>query len=167
MRTLAAGVCVVALMAACTSPDASPGLPAVRELSGQMLPDLEGPTMGGGSISPVAYAGRPVVVNFWATWCDPCERELPMLVQAHRDGVAFFVGIDYKDTASEARRWIREYAIGYPNLADPDGALASRFGVTLGLPTTFVADADGMLRYQVMGELDRETLDDLLDGVSG
>jgi cytochrome c biogenesis protein CcmG/thiol:disulfide interchange protein DsbE len=157
---------VVALAVACTS--SPPGEhPAVRTLSGTM-PAIEALTLDGGSISPSDYAGRPVVVNFWATWCGPCRREQPLLASAARDlgERATFIGIDYEDQDDAARDWLERYDVPYANVADPSGDLADGFGVTVGLPTTFVIDADGRMRFRVMGEIDRETLDDLLGRVS-
>jgi cytochrome c biogenesis protein CcmG/thiol:disulfide interchange protein DsbE len=158
---------VLALVAvACSSPSSSSdplGHPAVRSVTGAM-PAVEGSTLEGGMISPSDYAGRPVVVNFWATWCAPCERELPLLAGiAHREGSRVaFIGVDYKDQDGPARGWISRYGVPYTNVADPDGHLANAFGVSVGLPTTFVVDATGELRYRVMGELRPGTLEALL-----
>jgi DsbE subfamily thiol:disulfide oxidoreductase len=153
-------------LGACSSPIEVPSV-AVQEVD-DAAPALAGETVAGGPLEPDAFAGRPVVVNFWATWCGPCRREQPLLVAAaarEGDGGAAFVGVNYRDDADAAARWLREYAVGYPSLSDPLGELGDDFGVP-GLPTTVVIDAEGQIRFRVLGELDRETLDELLAEIS-
>jgi cytochrome c biogenesis protein CcmG/thiol:disulfide interchange protein DsbE len=155
-------VLLAVLLAACSA-DAAPSGPAVEVLSGA-APVLEGETLTGETLTPAHLAGRVLVVNLWATWCGPCEREQPLLVAAHRDagpdGPAF-VGIDVRDDADAARRWIDRYGVGYPSLSDPSGYLQYRLGAPF-LPATIVIDADGRLRYRVVGAIDRDTLDRLV-----
>jgi cytochrome c biogenesis protein CcmG/thiol:disulfide interchange protein DsbE len=150
---------------ACTSepPEETRDATRVIEIEGT-LPPLSGETLAGDDLAMEDLEGRPVVVNFWATWCGPCEREQPMLVDAHREigGRVAFLGVDYRDQDDAAREWLDRYDVEYPNVADPNGSLALRFGVTTGLPTTIVVDADGRLRFRVLGEIDRATLDDLV-----
>jgi peroxiredoxin len=88
----------------------------------------------------------------------------PLLVRALGDlgDRVRFVGVAERDDDTAAREWLDRYDVPYPNVADPRGSLAYRFGVTAGLPTTIVVDADGRLRFRVMGELDRPTLDEVL-----
>lgn len=163
MRRLLA---LVLLLSACAA-EAAPEGPAVEEISG-VAPVLEGETLTGGTLVPSDYAGRVLVVNLWATWCAPCEREQPVLVQAHRDagtGGAFFLGINERDDPKAALRWVREYGVAYPSLVDPSGYLADRFGAPF-LPVTVLIDADGRLRYRVVGEIDRATLDRLIADAS-
>jgi peroxiredoxin len=91
-----------------------------------------------------------------------------VLVEAHRDagpdGPAF-VGIDVRDDVDAARRWLDRYGVEYPSLSDPSGYLQYRFGAPF-LPATIVIDPDGRLRYRVVGEIDRETLDRLVTQAS-
>ena len=154
---------LVLVLAAC-SVDAVPEGPAVEPISGA-APVLEGETLTGGTLAPSDYAGRVVVVNLWSTWCGPCKREQPVLSAAHADAGEdgpFFLGIDERDDPEAALEWIIEdFEVAYPSLADPSGYLAYRFGVPF-LPATIVIDADGRLRFRVVGEIDRETLDRLV-----
>jgi len=162
---VALGSLIALAAVACTSEPPQENRDATRviEVEGT-LPPLSGETLAGDDLAMEDLEGRPVVVNFWATWCGPCEREQPMLVDAHREigGRVAFLGVDYRDQDDAAREWLDRYDVEYPNVADPNGSLALRFGVTTGLPTTIVVDADGRLRFRVLGEIDRATLDELV-----
>lgn len=129
------------------------------------MPALAGPVLTGGTLAPNDYAGRVTVVNFWATTCAPCVREMPLLSSLHDgpDG-AFVVGVNYREGAAIAREFARELDVAYPSVRDADGSLAHRFGVPF-LPTTFVIDGDGQMRFKVVGEIDAETLERLVDDV--
>ena len=162
MRRLIPPLVLVLVLAACSA-DAAPDGPAVESISG-VAPVLQGETLAGGTLVPSDYAGRVLVVNLWATWCGPCQREQPILSAAHADAgpdVAFFLGIDERDDSAAALAWVERFDVRYPSLSDPSGYLAYRFGVPF-LPATIVIDAEGRLRYRVVGEIDRETLDRLV-----
>ena len=153
---------LVLALAACSA-EVAPQGPVVEPISGA-APVLEGETLTGDRLAPSDYAGRVLVVNLWATWCDPCEREQPVLAAAHAEAAPdgpFFLGIDERDDPAAALKWIEDYDVGYPSLSDRTGYLAYRFGVPF-LPATIVIDADGLLRYRVVGEIDRETLDRMI-----
>src|SRR5688572_2011096 len=159
-------VAVLLVLTACASPTVRPG-PAVQEVSGRM-PAIEGATLAGGTLSTSDYAGRVVVVNFWATSCAPCRDEQPILSAAQSragDDGPFFIGINHREGADAARAYLDEFDVRYPSLGDPAGDIAFRFGVPF-LPTTVVIDADGRLRYRIAGAIDEETLADLLSRVT-
>jgi thiol-disulfide isomerase/thioredoxin len=157
---------ILLTLTACSSPAISPG-PAIQEATGAM-PTLTGVTLDGGTLSASDYAGRVVVVNFWATSCAPCRDEQPILSAAQSragDEGPFFIGINYREGADAARAYLQEFDVRYPSLGDRTGDLAYRFGVPF-LPTTVLIDAEGRLRYRVAGAIDEETLDDLLSRVT-
>lgn len=159
---------VVALVAvACTGgeePSATAsGSPAVNAASAELLPTT---TSELPEIDVDAYGrllsqlrGTPVVVNLWASWCDPCKTEAPLLADAGRtDGTDVqFVGIDVQDSRSGGQTFIADYGWSYPSLFDPSGAIQTELGL-LGLPGTFFYDRDGRLVDAVRGQLSAQAL---------
>ena len=134
-------------------------------------PELELPWLGrAGTGSLADYRGRVVVLNFWASWCEPCRSESPLLERWHRrisrDGRATVLGIDGQDVSSDARAFVREYELTYPMLHDGPGDLREPFGV-LGYPETFVIDQRGRVAAVRRGPVDekfmRESVAPILD----
>lgn len=125
-------------------------------LIGQPAPRWELATLDGGTLSSEDLAGRPYLVNFWASWCIPsCVDEHPVLASAHAShgGELTIVGVLYQDGADAARDFLARYGdAGYPHVLDPNGTLAVDFGVT-GPPETFFVDADGIVRDRNVGPL--------------
>jgi len=123
-------------------------------------PELELPWLGrAGTGSLADYRGRVVVLNFWASWCEPCRSESPLLERWHRrisrGGRATVLGIDGQDVSSDARAFVREYELTYPMLHDGPGDLREPFGV-LGYPETFVIDPRGRVAAVRRGPVDEE-----------
>jgi cytochrome c biogenesis protein CcmG/thiol:disulfide interchange protein DsbE len=110
--------------------------------------------------------GTPVVVNLWASWCEPCQREMPMLSAAalgERD--VQFIGVDTLDSRSGAEAFITEHAVSFPSLFDPDASVRTELG-SFGLPVTVFFDADGNQVAKVDGELSQSALDEHLAAIS-
>lgn len=118
---------------------------------GFTLKRLDGP----GRVSLASLRGHPVVVNFWASWCDPCKAEAGRLESAYRQwrgrGVRF-LGVDANDFASDGRRFASRHGVTYTNLEDGQGSTLGRWGVT-GFPETFFLDARGRVVAHVAGEI--------------
>jgi thiol-disulfide isomerase/thioredoxin len=108
--------------------------------------------------------GKPVVVNFWATWCGPCKTEMPRLVSAANTykGRVHFLGVDVQDDARSAAEFIREYDIPFRNLSDPDGKIRNAQRL-VGLPETQFYAADGELAFLNRGEIHADELIDKID----
>ena len=97
--------------------------------------------------------GRPLLVNFWASWCAACQDEHPLFMELARRGVEI-VGIDYKDTDADGQRWLRRHGNPYRSVAaDPQGRAGLDWGV-YGVPETFVLDAAGTIVYKHIGPVD-------------
>lgn len=120
--------------------------------------------LGGETVSLAAFKGKPTVVNFWATWCPPCRREMPVLqeAQAARPDVNF-VFLDQGESAEKVRSFMAAHQLPIRNaLLDERGEVAAQLGVR-GLPTTLFYDASGRLVASRVGELSRATLTERLD----
>ena len=129
-------------------------------LIGKPLPALAGPTLDGGTFDSADLAGRPAVVNVWASWCSPCVQEHPLLLdlqRAHGDELAV-VGMVYHDGPDQATQFLERYGDGgWPDLTDAKGRMAIDLGVTAP-PETFFVDANGIVRYRHVGPLTADVL---------
>jgi cytochrome c biogenesis protein CcmG/thiol:disulfide interchange protein DsbE len=131
---------------------ASSGPPAQL---GRQAPAFSLQRLGGGAVSLDELQGRPIVLNFWASWCLPCREEAPMLTGLAADyagqGLAV-VGIVYRDDATNAIDFMRRYGQTYPGLLDPAQRTALDYGV-FGVPETYFIDAAGIIRARQLGPL--------------
>ena len=103
--------------------------------------------------------GKPAVVNFFAAWCVPCRKELPLLVASERRlrGEVAFLGVDVKDSRTRGAELLEEFDVQYPAAYDPQGEIAAGFRVQA-MPTTFFLRPDGRIVDQVFGELSAKRL---------
>lgn len=129
---------------------------------GDPAPVAEMPALGGEDVGSIAdYRGRWVLVNFWASWCDPCRTEAPALEQFHRDHAAedfTVLGIDQRDLTDDALDFVDEYELTYPIYRDAEGEQAEPFGMS-GLPESFLVDPKGRIAMIRRGPVDEEFLD--------
>ena len=114
---------------------------------GDRVPDLIFTTFEGETIPLRELEGQVVVINFWASWCKPCEQEALELEQAYqmyKDQGVVFLGVDYVDTETEARAYLEKFSITYQNGPDLGTRISQAFRIR-GVPETYVADKDGKL----------------------
>ncbi|HUP16399.1 MAG TPA: TlpA disulfide reductase family protein [Acidimicrobiia bacterium] len=107
--------------------------------------------------------GRPVVMNFWASWCVPCREEMPTFdrVSQSRPDV-LILGVAVRDTEGEARAFAAEIGVGYPLGLDSDGAILNLYPI-LGLPTTWFISDNGRIANIRAGLLDQDDIERLID----
>jgi len=100
------------------------------------------------------YAGRVIIVNFWATWCPPCRAEMPSMQRAREaldDNAVTLLAVAVGEDAEAVEPFAAEYPVAFPLLPDADMTATSAWSVT-GVPTTFVVDREGRLVYRIIGE---------------
>lgn len=135
-------------------------------VTGQEAPDFTGPTTAGDMLTLRTYRGRPVVLNFWATWCAPCRQELPVLqavYEAHREKGLIVLTINQDDDGQQevVRAYLTSQGFTFPALRDPQGDVATRYQVVV-LPSTMFIDATGTLTATHIGPLTRSQIEKYL-----
>jgi cytochrome c biogenesis protein CcmG/thiol:disulfide interchange protein DsbE len=120
---------------------------------GAAAPDFVLPGLDGTSVALADFAGKPTVVNFWASWCHPCRKEFPLLEAAlakHAPDGLEVVGVTYRDIPSDSRAFVADQGADWAFARDPDGKLATAYGVRA-VPQTFFVGADGTIVSRVFG----------------
>ncbi len=129
------------------------------------LPPLEALTNNGTPVpglDPAAFKGKVSIVNVWASWCVPCHDEAPLLVELGRDRRFQIVGINYKDAADNARRFLGRYGNPYNVVGvDGNGRAGIEWGV-YGVPETFIVGRDGTIVYKLVGPITAENITTVL-----
>ena len=117
-----------------------------------------------GDVSLSELRGTPLVLNFWASWCDPCRGEAKVLERAYKqqDGDVLFLGLDTQDAREDARDFIAQFGLTFPHVRDPGNDTQRDWGVS-GLPETYFIAADGRVVGHVIGTV-AET--QLADGIA-
>jgi cytochrome c biogenesis protein CcmG/thiol:disulfide interchange protein DsbE len=129
------------------------------------LPPIAGLDRDGAPVpglDAASFKGGVTIVNVWASWCVPCHDEAPLLMQLAQDARVRLVGINYKDDADNARRFLGRYGNPFAAAgADENGRAAIEWGV-YGVPETFVVGRDGRIAYKLVGPITPDNFDSLL-----
>jgi cytochrome c biogenesis protein CcmG/thiol:disulfide interchange protein DsbE len=135
---------------------------AVRAKERPKAPIVELPRLGEGTGSLADYAGKPVILNVWASWCEPCKEEAPVLERAHRRlqrAGGTVLGVTISDASEDSFAFMREHGMTFPSLRDVDGKLQEKLHTNGGVPETFVVDREGRIVMISRGVVDREFVD--------
>lgn len=127
-------------------------------IPGDKIPNFSMPLFSGyefenkSEIHFADFSGKVVVLNFWASWCKPCEQEASELQEAYEyyQGDVIFLGVDYVDTEPEARTYLKKFQITYSNGPDMGTKISQMFRIT-GVPETYFIDQQGVLYYVKVG----------------
>jgi cytochrome c biogenesis protein CcmG, thiol:disulfide interchange protein DsbE len=122
------------------------------------LPSLRDPVQ---HVSLSAYRGHPVILNFFASWCTPCQRETPLLARFYRTsrGNVVIIGVDADDKAASARRFVTAEGVQYPVGFESTPAIADAYGVSaIGIPETFFLDARHRIVKRILGDVTMQSL---------
>jgi cytochrome c biogenesis protein CcmG/thiol:disulfide interchange protein DsbE len=119
------------------------------------LQELQNPAA---KISPADLRGRVWMLNVWASWCESCREEHPVLVQFSKTGEVPIYGLNYKDKREDANRWLQEFGNPYVVSAfDADGQVGIDYGV-YGVPETYIIDKQGIIRHKHIGPVTADVL---------
>jgi len=130
-------------------------------MEGEQARDFQLPSLDGGTVSLSDFRAQVVVLNFWATWCPPCQKELPDLeatYEAYKERGLVVLGIAVQESAGLVGPYVEGIGLTYRVGLDEQGRLMKRFRIP-GLPTTIVVDRQGIIRARHVGAVTREMLD--------
>lgn len=130
---------------------------------GRLAPSFELKALGGGSVSLVQLRGRPVLINFWASWCAPCRTEMPDLILTHRahlaEGLAVVaVNLTDQERMKDVRQFVADLGIPFPVLLDDRGRVRDRYRLAA-VPTSVFVDRIGIIRVIHPGPISRQAID--------
>lgn len=164
--SIVAFLCASLLIGGCSSDqDASPSKAPQTNQEAQSgksyktdpkpVPDITLETMDGEKINLADQTGKVVLINFWATWCAPCRKEIPDLIdlyaQFQSEGLKIIgIAVD-QDGAEVVKPFVQKQKINYPIVLDPDQSIESHFDAMYGLPTTYVVSPEGQIVRRILG----------------
>jgi peroxiredoxin len=147
---------LVAFLAASVAVATAQSAPPAQNLLNKPAPDFTRQDLHGHALHLAGFRGKVVLLNFWATWCAPCQVEMPIFSAWQRQygpqGFAI-IGISMDDDAAAARQLVQRLKLDYP-VAMGDARLGLRYGGVLGLPLSFLIDRNGVVRARFQGEKD-------------
>jgi thiol-disulfide isomerase/thioredoxin len=134
--------------------------------------DLKLRSLTGEKVSLKSYLGHPVVVNFWATWCGPCQEEMPTLVEAEKEwaeqGVRFIaVSLDDEQSVANVSPFLNRFHVTFPVWTGANAGTLDRLRLGKGVPDTMFLDEHGLVYARVLGEIQQSQLDERLQWLLG
>jgi peroxiredoxin len=127
---------------------------------GQAAPDLTVTSLDGATIKLSELRGKVVLLNFWATYCDPCRAEMPAMEKVYKEVVdkgGTVVAVDQKESGATVSKFVTEFGLTFPVALDEKGAAAAVYGVQY-MPTSFFLDKEGIVRYMKVGQMEEATI---------
>lgn len=152
---LFSGILMLSSFTGCGTQEDNVAAPAVVA-----APDFTVTLFDGGRLTLLELRGKPVVLNVWASWCPPCRTEAPTLEpvwQAYKDKGVVFLGVDVQDDEEDARAFIEEFGLTYPNGRGNDNEIATSYRIS-GIPSTFFITRDGMIARRWVGAIPEKQL---------
>jgi thiol-disulfide isomerase/thioredoxin len=144
-------------------PSSSVWVASGRAIVGGTSPNFTSHDLGTKKVSLSDYAGRPVLLSFWATWCTVCRDELPALQglqERYRSGGLAVILVNYRETSTDRMsQYLSGLQVSLESVVDPDGAIAAAYGVDIGLPVNVLTDRSGKVARIVVGEVPTATIE--------
>jgi cytochrome c biogenesis protein CcmG, thiol:disulfide interchange protein DsbE len=140
-----------------------------RASVGATAPDFTTQTLDGAPVRLSQYRGKPVVLNFWATWCAPCQDEMPLIQRASdidKGQGLVVLAVNYQQTStSSMKAFLRKVDIKFPAVYDPAGQIAAAYRVNVGLPVTVFIDRSGKVNFIQLGQMSNAILQEHLQPI--
>ena len=128
---------------------------AIAQSAYKMAPDFTLPTLDGDEITLSDLRGRPVLINFWATWCPPCRFEMPAMqrvYEQYKDQGFVILAVNYRESADQVKPFVEELGLTFPVLLDETGNVATQYRV-IGLPSSYFVDKEGRVQTVQVGAM--------------
>lgn len=132
----------------------------------EIAPDFELKDLDGQNVRLSNFQGKPVLINFWATWCGPCRFEMPVIQSRYEKYQDEFeiLAVNFDEPAGEVQQFVDELEISFTILLDPGGKIQREYRVR-GYPTTYLIDSEGLVRIQHIGFMNESQLDQYLSEI--
>jgi thiol-disulfide isomerase/thioredoxin len=129
---------------------------------GAIAPPFTQTSLNGEEIDLISLRGEPLIINFWATWCEPCQAEMPELQALHEETGVRILGVNIGEDEAAIRTWVDEFGLSFDIIPDRDEELFALYRLR-GQPSTYVLDANGIIRHIFYGASSADALRAALD----